>query len=417
MARSFMSAEGRKPGDEIMNTFSPVKGETKMLDPVDALNTDKMRELERMAIENFRPRGRDYDAQSVMPMENIRELHEAGWLRATLPHEWDGMNSNVDSDEDPATFLQGLRMIARGCPGTAHCYQVTNHCGWAVHDLGTEEQHELFLKPMLSEPFLGTFVGSEAKRKHMYMMNTTAKKVDGGYILRGEKNYATNGSALGFAIIFAAIEGVENYLDNHQMLIVTPDMEGVSIDTSWYRPNGMRCADSPVITLNDVFVPDSHVLGEPGVYPRNRWQGKFHLGFTANYLGATEGMYGWYLDYVVGKGKGEAELIQMRTGEMKIKLDGAASIFHDAIRAYRTKPIVEAELLAMAAKSIAADVAFELSHKIIHAAGSTALFDEFPLSRYLRDLETHVLHAGHDKTAQIIGQSELKQSFDSTLQR
>ena len=28
-----------------MNTFSPVKGETKMLDPVEALETDKMREL------------------------------------------------------------------------------------------------------------------------------------------------------------------------------------------------------------------------------------------------------------------------------------------------------------------------------------------------------------------------------------
>lgn len=388
-----------------------------MLDPIDALNTDKMRDLERMAVENFRPRGRDYDAQSVMPMENIRELHEAGWLRATLPEAFGGMNSNVDSDEDPATFLQGLRMIARGCPGTAHCYQVTNHCGWAIHALGTPEQHDLFLKPMLERPNLGTFVGSEAKRKHMYMMNTTAKRVEGGYILRGEKNYATNGSALGFAIIFAAIEGVENFLDNHLMLIVTPDMEGVTIDTSWYRPNGMRCADSPIITLNDVFVPDSHVLGEPGDYPRKRWQGKFHLGFTANYLGATEGMYHWFLDYIVNKGKGEAELIQMRTGEMKIKLDGAASIFHDAIRAYRTRPIVEAELLAMAAKSIAADVAFELSHKIIHAAGSTALFDQFPLSRYLRDLETHVLHAGHDRTAQIIGQSELKQSFDSTLQR
>ena len=388
-----------------------------MLDPIDALKTDKMRDLERMAVENFRPRGRDYDARSVMPMENIRELHEAGWLRATLPESFAGMNSNVDSDEDPATFLQGLRMIARGCPGTAHCYQVTNHCGWAIHALGTPEQHDLFLKPMLEKPHLGTFVGSEAKRNHMYMMNTTAKRVEGGYILRGEKNYATNGSALGFAIIFAAIEGVENFLDNHLMLIVTPEMKGVEIDTSWYRPNGMRCADSPIITLNDVFVPDNHVLGEPGDYPRKRWQGKFHLGFTANYLGATEGMYHWFLDYIVNKGKGEGELIQMRTGEMKIKLDGAASIFHDAIRAYRTRPIVEAELLAMAAKSIAADVAFELSHKIIHAAGSTALFDQFPLSRYLRDLETHVLHAGHDRTAQIIGQSELNQSFDSTLQR
>ena len=388
-----------------------------MLDPVDALNTDDMRALEKMAIENFLPRGRDYDAQSVMPKDNIQDLHDAGWLTAALPKSMGGRGSNIDSEEDPSTFLQGVRMIARGCPGTAHCYQVTNHTAWAVNAIGTEEQKERFLKPMTERPFLGSFVGSEAKRTHMYMMNTTAKRVDGGYIVRGEKNYATNGSDLGFAVIFAAIEGVDDYLDNHLMVIIEPDMEGVSIDTTWYRPNGMRCADSPVITLNDVFVPDSHVLGNPGDYVRQRWQGKFHLGFTANYLGATEGMYNWFCSYIEGGPKSKSELVQMRTGEMKIALDGAVATFHDAIRAYRTKPIVEAELLAMSAKSIAANVAFELSHKIIHAAGSTALFDQFPLSRYLRDLETHVLHAGHDKTAQIIGRSELNETFDSTLQR
>ncbi len=388
-----------------------------MIDPVDALERDDIRELGALAIENFRPRGRDYDARSVLPDENIQELFERGWLATTLPKEIGGKGSNLDSDEDPATYLQALRVIARGCSGTAHCYQVHNHTAWAVNQLGTDEQRERFIKPIFEKPYLGSFVGSEAKRKHMYMMNTTARRVDGGYVVRGEKNYATNGSGLGFAVIFVAIEGVENYLDNHQMVIITPDMEGVTIDTDWYRPSGMRCADSPVITLDDVFVPDSHVLGAPGDYPRQRWQGKFHLGFTANYLGTTEGMYTWYRDYVVGRGRGGADLIQMRTGEMKIALDAAASIFHDAIRAFKTKSVVEAELLAMSAKSTAAHVAFELSHKIIHAAGSTALFDEFPLSRYLRDLETHVLHAGHDRTAQIIGQSELQQAFDSTLQR
>lgn len=387
-----------------------------VIDPVDALESKDIKELEELAIESFRPRGRGYDARSVMPSENIEELFARGWLTTTVSKERGGRGSNVDSD-DPSTFLQGLRVIARGCSGTAHCYQVTNHTAWAVEVLGTDDQRERYLKPMFEKPFLGSFVGSEAKRKHMYMMATTAKKVDGGYIVRGEKNYATNGSDLGFAVIFAAIEGVEEYLYNHIMLIIEPDMEGVSIDTSWYRPNGMRCADSPVITLNDVFVPDANVLGNPGDYPRQRWQGKFHLGFCANYLGTTEGMYAWYRDYVVGRGKSSAELIQMRTGEMKIALEGASSIFHDAIRAYRTKSVVEAELLAMSAKSIAASVAFDLSHKIIHAAGSTALFDEFPLSRYIRDLETHVLHAGHDRTAQIIGQAELKEAFDSTLQR
>ena len=45
------------------------------------------------------------------------------------------------------------------------------------------------------------------------------------------------------------------------------------------------------------------------------------------------------------------------------------------------------------------------------------MFDEFPLSRYIADLETHVLHAGHDRSAQIIGQAAFGEQFDSTLQR
>jgi alkylation response protein AidB-like acyl-CoA dehydrogenase len=387
-----------------------------MIDPVDVLQRDEIRELEELATKEFRPRGRAYDENCEMPRENIQTLFERGWLTTTLPKEIGGKGSNLETN-DPATYLQALRMIARGCSSTAHCYQVHNHTAWAVHDLGTPDQHERYIQPMFRRPFLSSFVGSEAKRKHMYMMNTQAKKVDGGYIIRGEKNYATNGPMMGFAIIFCAIEGVESYQDNHLMVMIEPGMKGVSIDNDWYRPNGMRAAASPVITLDDVFVPDENILGKPGDYPRGRWQGKFHLGFTANYLGTTEGMYDWYRQYVVGRGKGGSDLIQMRTGEMRIALDAAESVFHDAIRAFKTKSVTEAELLSMSAKSMAAHVAFELSHKIIHAAGSTALFDQFPLSRYLRDLETHVLHAGHDRTAQIIGQSELDQEFDSTLQR
>ena len=71
----------------------------------------------------------------------------------------------------------------------------------------------------------------------------------------------------------------------------------------------------------------------------------------------------------------------------------------------------------MSAKSAAAHAAFKLTQAVIHACGATAQFDEHPLGRYVRDLETHVLHAGHDRTAQILGQADLGEVFDSTLQR
>ena len=394
----------------------PSRAPSGAADPDAVLGSIELQSLARMAVEEFRPRGRGYDADAELPVENLRALHRDGWLATTVSRSLGGKGSNLDA-ADKATYLQALRMIARGCPGTAHCYQVHNHTIWIMEALGTQRQIDQFLKPTLDKGLLTAFVGSEAKRRQMYVMNTSARRVPNGWIVHGEKNYATNGAMMGFGIIFAAIEGVKDYLDNHLMVIITPDMKGVSMDHSWYRPNGMRVAASPIITLDQVFIPDENVLATPGAYPRGRWQGKYHLGFTANYLGATEGMFAWFVDYMKGKGRTKDPIVQMRTGEVRIALDSARALFNRAIAAWYDGDVTRAELLSMAAKSTCAHVGFESSHKLIHAAGSTALFDEFPLSRYVADLETHVLHAGHDRTAQIVGSAELGESFDSTLQR
>lgn len=387
------------------------------VDPVDALHQPDMRKLHEMAVTSFRRRSAEYDRACAMPEENIRDLFDHGWLTATVSKDLGGRGSTLDSD-DPSTYLQAIRVTARGCSSTAHCLQVNNHTAWAVEAIGTEDQKERYLKPAFKKPFLASFVGSEPARRHMYIMSTKAKPAaDGGYVLDGVKNYATNGPTMAYAIVFSSIEGVEDYLDNHLMTIIEPSMKGVRVDNDWYRPLGMRAAASPIIHLDSVRIPPENVFGEPGDYPRQRWQGKYHLGFAANYLGTSEGMYDWYREYIGRGGKAKNPLIQMRTGEMKVALDAAESVFHDAIRAWKTRTVVEAELLSMSAKYTAAHLALDFCQKITMAAGSTALFEEHPLGRMIRDVQTHILHAGHDRTAQIIGEAELGEQFDSTLQR
>jgi len=78
---------------------------------------------------------------------------------------------------------------------------------------------------------------------------------------------------------------------------------------------------------------------------------------------------------------------------------------------------VPAELGSMSAKSTAARAAYEVLQTIFYSAGATAQFEEHPLGRTARNIETFVVHAGHDRTAQIIGQAQLGATFDSTLQR
>jgi alkylation response protein AidB-like acyl-CoA dehydrogenase len=380
------------------------------------LQNTLLQEVKHLAVTKFREREADVHDQVAMPMENLQELWSRGLLTATVSRKHGGLGSNVMSD-DPATFLQAIRAVAHGSPGTAHCVQVQNHVAWALDELGTPEQHKLFLDPMFKSMKLSSFVGSEAGRKHMYVLKTTAKKVDGGYIVNGNKNYATNGYEHGLAIVFATVEGETDYFKSHLMVIVEPGMEGVSTNNDWYRPTGMRSCPSPEIYLNNVFVPPSHVLGEPGAYPKGRWQGRFHLGFAANYLGTIEGAYDWVLESVKARGRSKDPFVQLRFGEMQTHLYGAQVAFESAINSWRNNDIQAAELASMKAKSICAHTALMLSGTLVQLAGSTALFDEYPLGRMLRDLQTHFLHVGHDRTSQIIGCAELGEVFDSTLQR
>jgi alkylation response protein AidB-like acyl-CoA dehydrogenase len=396
---------------------TPQERHENFVDPVQALNAPEMQELAELAVTQFRQRSQHYEANCLMPEENLKELSERGWLTASLSKAMGGKGSNLETD-DPATYLQAVRVVARGCGSTAHCLQLNNHTNWMLESIATEDQKARFLKPQFGRPLLVTGVGSEPTRRNMYVMSTTAKpQPDGGYLINGVKNYATNTPMMVGGVIFASLEGVEHWSDNHLMVLVEPGQEGMEVDCDWYRPFGMRAAMSPLIRLNNVRIAKRNVLGKPGDYPRQRWQGKYHLGFAANYLGVSEGVFGWFRDYIVQKGKAKDPLVLLRAGEMKIALQHAAATFHDAIRSWKTAPVVEAELLSMGAKYTAAKVALEVCEKVTMVAGSTALFEEFPLGRAIANVQTHIQHAGHDRTAQIMGQAALGETFDSTLQR
>lgn len=380
------------------------------------LATPLLQELNEHVLTTFRKREQASHDACAMPFENLEDLFQRGLLTATVGREHGGLGSNVMSD-DPATFLQAIRTVARASPGTAHCMQVQNHVAWALDALGTDRQRDRFVRPMTERMSVSSFVGSEANRKHMYVLKTTAKKVDGGYVVNGNKNYATNGYENGCAIVFATIEGETEYLKSHLMVIVEPGMAGVTINHDWYRPTGMRTCPSPELYLADVFIDHDHVLGEPGIYPKQRWQGRFHLGFAANYLGALEGTYDWTVANLKERGKSKDAFTQLRVGECAVQLFSAQVAFEHAIEVWRTGDVPKAELASIKAKAICAHAAMTVSQQLVVLAGSTALFDEFPLGRLVRDIATHVLHVGHDRTSQIIGQAELDETFDSTLQR
>ncbi len=372
--------------------------------------------LEQKAVKDFRARAIRDEERGLFPIENLREIHDLGLLHVTAEPESGGYGGHL-LGQRPSLFLDLLRRVSRGDGATAHCYQLHNHSLWALEAVGTPEQVERFVLPITSRFGLTASVGSEPGRVNMYEMKTKAKKVDGGWIVNGVKNFVTNGEFADLVIAVVAKEGEPDPIKNHMMVILEPGMEGQTWDDAWYRPNGMKNARSPLLTLNDVFVPDSHVLGEPGTYPKQRWQGRYHLGFAANYLGSAEGLFDWFVEYIAARGRASNPLIQLRTGEMRMQIDAARALFDKAIYSWEEGKITDAELISMSAKTNAAHAAISVARGVLYSAGASAQFEEHPFGYFVRNIEMHCVHAGHDRTAQIIGQAALGEQFDSTLQR
>lgn len=379
--------------------------------------SDNINTLADLALTEFRDNGLAGDkAGGVYPHVNLRKINDLGLLHIT-PRSENGGKDGILSGKNPDLFVNLLRLIARGDGATAHCYQLHNHGLWGLELSATEEQIERFLKPLTAKYSILAAVGSEPGRVLQNDVRTTARRVEGGWIVNGQKNYVTNGGNADLVIATVGIEGKTDPISRNFTILIDDTIEGITWEDDWFRPSGMRNARSPLLTLSDAFIPDSHVLGKPGDFIRQRQFAVYHLAFTANYLGGAEGLFQWYLDYIRQRGRADNELIQLRIGEIKVQLDSAAALFERAVQEWRKGWTPDAELISLSAKTLAARTGIEVGKTVLYTAGSTAQFEQFPFSYYLRNIQQHIVHVGHDVTAKTIGQAALGVSFDATRQR
>lgn len=137
--------------------------------------------------------------------------------------------------------------------------------GWAVPTIlahGTEDQRERFAKPTLrgdvtwcqlfSEPGAGSDLAS---------LRTVARRTDGGWLLTGQKVWTSLAHEADWAICLARTDpDVPKHKGITYFLV---DMRADGITTRPLREITGRSVFNEVF-LDDVFVPDADVVGEPG---------------------------------------------------------------------------------------------------------------------------------------------------------
>ena len=383
--------------------FAFTPAQQAVYDQVGALGKDK-----------FAKRAQALDVAAVTPLENMRDFFDAGLMGLTVSRDMGGMGSGV-MGEDPLLYILAVEQTARYDLSTSHCLHIHCHGAHLVDQVGTPEQRKRILTDVVKRGTMLNGTGSEPGRtaRGLYNLVTVADKVDGGYVINGKKNYASLGDAVAYNILFANLRDTAAP-DGLMVFMVPKDAPGITIEEGSWNPMGMRAAVSPTLILKDCKVDDANVLGDPGFFPRDRWQSRSHLSFAAQYLGASEGIFDFLKEYLPKRGTAGDAYAQLRMGESRIGIDSVRWLVYRAGWLWQRKDIGEAELFSLVAKHRAIENAVTVMDKAAQIAGSSAFWADAPLARYVRDLRVQTLHENVDKTAVTLGKLHLGQQYDTT---
>jgi alkylation response protein AidB-like acyl-CoA dehydrogenase len=359
-----------------------------------------------------------HDADYSVPMETMRALHENGVLDICIDRKLGGQGTGMLNAVDPLAYLLVIEELGRADMSAAHCFQIEAHTCQLFTAAGSDEQKRRYLGPAKERGALFSWTGSEPGRtaRGQYNLISDAKRKDGGYVLNGIKNFATLANVADWNVIAVTVADMASP-ENFLLVAVPRGAHGFVVDEAWWRPTGMRGAVSPKLELKNVEVPDRDVIQGPGFYPRSQYGARLHLGFAANHLGAAQGLLDFAIDYLPKRGTVNNPHSQRVIGEMCMQIEAARQMIYTAARLWEGQAREGAAEYALMAKLFAISMAEWMVDETIRIVGSTALLEQYPVNRFVRDIHVHSTHANLHNTAQAIGRGALKMTFDATAQQ
>lgn len=366
--------------------------------------TDRQHELLELVRDlgetRLAPRAAEYDIENRFPTENFDDLRDAGLLALTIPTEYGGGGADYE------TYALVSAELGRHCGSTALCFNMhavsmlwsgpiaddlpMSDPDRAAHDSRRAAIYSSVVggDALFAQPFSEPNHEAAAGRAPF---GTTARRVDGGFVVNGRKHFASlSGHATHYGILCTEETDGEASMRNTTYLAVPADADGFNISGEW-DVVGMRATMSRNLVLDEVFVPDSHQMMPAGVYyeAAANWPHMF-MTLSPTFLGIAEASVDYTRRYLRGDVPGSpggpvSEAKRLALGEIEIRTQAARALFLRAIGEAGYRPSPGARRRALACHRTLTRAAAEVSAEALRICGGRALFRHHPLERMHRD--------------------------------
>jgi short/branched chain acyl-CoA dehydrogenase len=356
------------------------------------------------AEEEIKPRAEEMDRTAAFPYELVRKMGELGLLGLPFPEEYGGAGA------DFLTYCVALEEIGRGDASVGITMEAHTSLGATPFALyGTEEQKQRYLTPLARGEQLWAFgltepgAGSDSAGTQ-----THAELHDGVWHINGAKSFITNaGTDMTGGVTITAVTGMQ--ADGHKEItnFIIPKGTAGYIIGNPYHKMGWRASDTRPLSFEDCQVPDENRLGTRGS-GFHQFMHILDLGriaIAALSVGLAQACLDESLAYArerqqFGRPISAFQAIQFKLADMAMEIELARLMYYKAAWLHTQGQPFTKE--ASMAKLFASETAKRCADQAVQIHGGYGFMDEYPVSRYWRNVKVHEIGEGTSEVQRLI---------------
>ncbi|EHW0639426.1 acyl-CoA dehydrogenase family protein [Vibrio parahaemolyticus] len=355
---------------------------------------------QQFSLERLAPMAAEWDEKQNFPKDVLREAGELGFLSLYTPEEHGGLGL---SRLDASIVFEQLSM---GCTSTTAFMTIHNMVSWMVASFATEDVRAKYCPKLVTGEWLGSYCLTEPNAgSDAASLTTTASKKGNTYVLNGGKAFISGAGETDVLVVMArtgeaGAKGVSAF-------VVPAQADGISYGRKEPKM-GWNSQPTRAVTLENVVIPASHLLGEEGqgfIFAMKGLDGG-RINIATCSVGTAQQALNQATQYMqerkqFGKSLAQFQALQFKLADMATELVAARQLVrYAASKLDRGDP--DATTYCAMAKRFATDVGFQICDQALQIYGGYGYIKEYPMERYFRDVRVHQILEGTNEIMRLI---------------
>lgn len=365
--------------------------------------------LAKFCQDSIEPHMEHDDHEGKFRMEIFQGLGEYGVTGVTQPEEFGGAGlTYID-------YCFVLEEIAKYSVPYAVTISVSSMVQSILSTYGNQKQKEKYLPALTSGQEIGAFALSESHAgSDAASLKTTAKKVDGGYMLNGTKMWITSGGIAKTYIVMARTggEGAKGV----SAFIVRDGAKGFTFGKA-EKKMGWKTSPTRELVFENCFVAAEDMLLEEGKGFTVAMGGldRGRVAIAAIGVGCAQRALDESVKYSLTREQFKQAIfdfqgLQFMLADMALDTEASRLLVHAAAQSIDDKK-PNSKLCSMA-KLKATDTAMKVTTDAVQVLGGVGYTSEYPVERFMRDAKVLQIVEGTNQIQRVVIARHLKKEYE-----